>query len=119
MTPKQELALAYLIESGSRKEAAKKAGITERTLYKYLKDEEFSAAYRAARSEMMKNTTDRINACMMPAINTLLYVMKSGSPNARVAAARTILEYGLRITEANEIMERIIKLEDIANGGKQ
>ena len=48
MTHKKERLLAALLTSRTKKEAAKAAGISERTMRTYFDDPEFRAAYKQA-----------------------------------------------------------------------
>ena len=41
------------------------------------------------------------------------------SDMARIQAARSLLEYGLRLTEVYDLSQRIDRLEELADGGNQ
>lgn len=53
MTPKMQKALLTLLSEPTKEKAAAKAGITSKTLRKFLDDPEFQAEYRRAFSDMV------------------------------------------------------------------
>jgi hypothetical protein len=95
LTPCQESAIGYLMTEPSIVEAARKTGIDERTLRKWLGQPNFEAAYRSVRDEATRQTSALLQGSGGAAVRTLLDVMRDEgvSGSARVAAARTILEF--------------------------
>ena len=114
MNERQLRALAALLTEPNQEEAAKKAGVSSRTIRNYLTDPEFSGAYRAAHEQLVTDATQQIQRGLSSAVNTLREI--SEDPNAgktaRVSAARALLEHGLRYTEAVNILDRLQALED-------
>lgn len=55
MTPSEERALSALITSKNKKEAAQKAGITERTMRRYFESSEFCKRYREAFAQVVQD----------------------------------------------------------------
>lgn len=111
--PKKEKALAALLSSATREEAAAKAGCTTRTLINYLKDPEFLQRYERAHSDLVTVATQQIQRSLAPAISTLQSIAEDENAglNARVSAAKGLLEYGIRLAELNDIYRRIEELE--------
>lgn len=109
MTPSKEKALAALLTSKTKNEAAAAAGIAPRTLRDYLADPEFQAAYAAAFRNLVTDATREAQATLSPAICVLRAIMEDEEENtgARIAAARTLLEYGLRFTEFSDILAEL------------
>lgn len=120
---KQERAISALLQAPSLKEAAKEAGISEATLHRWLKDEAFQMAYRAAKKEVVDHAICRLQQSSGKAVKALVEIMGSAiSPaSARVSAARTILETSIKAVEMENLerriadIERIVK-EKISNG---
>lgn len=106
MTPNKEKALAALLTCSSKEEAAKAAGITPRTLWSYLQDKDFQEAYKKAFGELVEGATRQAQQSLQPALSTLREIVEDGeqAPTVRIQAARTILEYGLKLTEINDIL---------------
>ncbi len=109
----QERAIAALLSEPTHKDAAAKAGIGEATLRRWLALPTFAAAYRAARREVLTQATDKLSHACAGAVETLESVMRDASypPNARVTAARTILEMAYRAAELDDLAARVEELE--------
>lgn len=109
-------ALAALLTEPTQEAAAKKAGVSPRTIRNYLADPEFSGAYRSAHEQLVTDATQQIQRSLSAAVDTLREIAEDqdAGKTARVAAARSLLEHGLRYTELADIMGRIAKLEEIA-----
>jgi len=113
MNPKQEKALAALLTSSTQAEAARKSGVDESTLRRYLKEPSFRALYRSAVCDIVEDAAQQARSAMSAAIQTLEDVCADDTQNAqvRVGAARSILEYALRLHELGNIEERLAALE--------
>ena len=113
MTPRKEKALAALLTHHTQEEAAEAAGISPKTLRRYLKEPEFQESYRAMFAGLVTDATRKAQSSLTPALDTLREIAvdrKQGS-NARIQASRVLLEYGLRLTEVSDIMEQLQELE--------
>ena len=109
MTPAKEKALSALLTNKTKQEAARAAGIAPRTMTMYLSDPEFQAAYAAAFKNLVTEATREAQTTLSPAICVLRAIMEDEEENtgARIAAARTLLEYGLRFTEFTDILTEL------------
>lgn len=116
MSPKKEKALAALLASPTRKEAAERAGISERTLRSYFQDHEFLERYRAAFADVVEEATRRAQKSLSPALSVLKEIMEDEKEPAsvRVQAAKCVMDYGLKLGEALDVLERVSELEKIA-----
>ena len=105
MHARKQKALAALMASPTVAQAAKVAGISERTMYRYMDDDEFATAYKDAMKRISDETAARLIRSMGPAVNTLDEIAKDGraSPHARVQAANSILSHGMRALERRVI----------------
>lgn len=112
----KEKALAALLVCNTRKEAAALAGMSEKTIYSYMQDEVFKSEYEAAKRDLINRAADQINRSLEPAITALRTIAedKSAGKTARVQAARSLLEYGLKLAEYTTLEERITALEQAA-----
>mgnify|MGYP002767305645 CR=1 FL=1 len=113
MTPNKEKLLAALLTSRSKKEAAAAAGIAERTMRTYFEDPEFCQRYREAFAGVVQDATRRAQQLLEPALSTLQTVMEDEeiNPAARVNAAKIALDYAVRLTDQNDILEQLRELE--------
>lgn len=121
MTPKQQKALVALLTQPTKEKAAAAAGITSKTLRSYLDDPEFRAEYRKAFSELVEDATRKMQQTLDPAVAVLREVMENDGENGqvRVSAARSVLEYGLKMTEQIDILNRLQELESAIQGREQ
>ena len=101
MTPTKEKALIALLDARSKKEAAKNAGISARTLNKYLQDPEFIAACEAASGISINSAARQAQQTMTNAIKILqdMATDKNESGTTRTAAASALLDFALRLSE--------------------
>lgn len=121
MTPKQQKALVALLTQPTKEKAATAAGITSKTLRSYLDNPEFRAEYRKAFSELVEDAARKVQQTLDPAVAVLREVMENDSENGqvRVSAARSVLEYGLKMTEQTDILNRLQELEAAMQEGRQ
>lgn len=115
MTDRQSRALSCLIRSPTTREAAKAAGIGYSTLRAWLRnDMDFRKAYQDELAQLLGETGRCVRAGMGEAVETLRKII--GDPDApssaRVAACRVLLESGLKVVEAEDIVKRLEALED-------
>lgn len=113
MTPNKEKLLAALLTSRSKKEAVAAAGIAERTMRTYFEDPEFCQRYREAFAGVIEDATRQAQALLMPALSTLQTVMEDEEipAQARITAAKSIIDYSLKLTEQADILEQLRELE--------
>ena len=113
MTPKKEKALAALLTHPTRKAAAEAAGISARALRDYFKDPVFMERYREAFGELVQDATRQAQQAITPALSTLKEIMEDTGEqaSARIQAARSTLEYALKLTEQTDILEQLRELE--------
>lgn len=113
MTPNKERALSALLTSKTKLEAAEKAGITDRTMRSYFENPEFCQRYREAFAGVVQDATRRAQQLLEPALSTLQTVMEDEEipAQARITAAKSIIDYSLKLTEQADILEQLRELE--------
>lgn len=113
MTPNQQRALQALLTQPNKKAAAEAAGITPRTMTTYLSDPDFQREYKKAFGQLVQDATRQAQQALSPALSALLDIVKDEDENssARIAAARSLLEYGLRLTEFSDILAELETVE--------
>lgn len=116
MTPKQQKALLALLTSPTREKAAAAAGITSKTLRSYLADPTFQAEYKKAFSGLVEDAARQAQQAIEPALSTLRDIVEDTGENAqaRISAARSLLEYSMKLTETTDILTRLDELETLA-----
>lgn len=102
-----------MLTCSTKEAAATAAGINSKTLRGYLKDPEFQEEYRKAFSELVSDAARQSQQSLSPALSTLREIVEDDGQNAqaRIAAARSLLEFGLKLTEIADIIEQLRELE--------
>ena len=115
---RQRRFLQALLTSKTIREAARLAHVGERTAWRWLRDPTFKAELRQMQDAHLAEVTRVTVAGMTQALETLEAVMgdPSASPSAKVSAARTVLEMGVRFTEILDLAERVAVLEQRLGG---
>jgi hypothetical protein len=92
--------------------AARTAGMSARTAHRRLADAGFQQRLRDLRTDMVQRAGGMLTAAGMEAVKTLIS-LQDGSVAAavRLGAARTVLEFGIKLRENAELAERIGALE--------
>ena len=116
MTAKQKRALACLLTAPTVQAAAAQAKVPYSSVRRWLaENKEFRAEYEAVLREITEGAAAQARQGMGEAIVTLREIMgdTKAAPNARVSAARTLLESGTRLIEMQSYETRIAELERV------
>ena len=113
LTWKQQMGLLYLLSSPSVEAAAVASGISHATIWRWLREPEFSRKYRELRRGAVQVATARLQQLTGKAADTLETVMDTATdkPASRVMAARAILALSLKSIEVEDLAERLAELE--------
>jgi hypothetical protein len=118
---KQEETIAALLTQRNLDEAAKAAGISMRTLMRWLKLPEFQAAYREARRTAYSQAVAKLQQGATAAATTLLKVMlDQGTPaSVKVRAAECVMNHSSKAIEIEDVEFRVAELERAAEAQKK
>ncbi len=113
LSPQQSKAITALLTASSIAQAADEVGVTAKTLFKWLADPTFAAAYKAAKREAVGQAIARLQQLSGAAVMVLAQVMadKNTPASSRVAAASEILDTAIKVVELEEIEQRLTALE--------
>jgi hypothetical protein len=110
----QERTINALLSSNTLEGAAKKAGISKRTLLRWMEEPEFRAAYRKAKGDVLRTASAILTRDSGKAALTLTKIF-TGKPtenqSSRVSAARATLRLALDAFALEDLDERLRKLE--------
>lgn len=111
---KQQSAIVALISHRTIEEASKAAGVGRTIIFRWLQNDDFQAAYRQARAEVVRHAIAQAQSACSEAVTVLKEIMISAESPAstRVSAAKAVLETSLKAVELEDIISRIEKLED-------
>lgn len=116
LTPAQTRCVVALMSSRSTRQAAQTAGVAERTLTRWLTEDNFVAALRAEEELLLDNATRRLLAMQSDALDTLALLLRGAKDEVQVRAALGILAHVLKLREIRDIEARLSALEAQSNG---
>ena len=113
LTPRQQRAVESLIVCNSISDAAQRAKINERTLYRWLQQEEFQSVVRRARRLSLTQLATHLQHIAARAAGTLDEIMvdKNATSASRVSAARYSMEMYYKAATLEDIQERLMTME--------
>ena len=110
-TPADRLALE-LAAGKSVAEAAESAGVSVRTAWRRLSDPAFTEAVAGLRSDMYWAAAGRLADGMTEAADTLRALLAADDARVRLAAAGKLIDAGLKVREAVELVREMEELRD-------
>lgn len=108
----KEKALTALLECVSIADAAKHCGLSQETLYRYLRDQAFVSDYRNARRQVVENSITQLQQASGEAVGTLRRNLTCENPNAEIRAAQIILDNAIKGVELVDVIERLEQIEN-------
>lgn len=114
---KEDRLILALLSTGSIREAASVAGISERTAYSKLKKPEFQRKYEQARLELIRSAMGYAQAAMTDAISKARSILDNpeSSPQTILNAADMLIRNACRLSESYNYGVRIEALEKAVN----
>ena len=108
----QILAIQALMSSKTYTEAAKIAGCSRVTLYRWMKTEVFKAELSKQKQLLIERSSMKLSAALDQADNVLIELLKAKQPNVRRLAAGNIHDYCYKSADITDVEARIKALED-------
>jgi hypothetical protein len=106
-------AIQALLGNPTVRAAARECSLNENTLYRWLKQPAFLAAYNAAKAELMAATSNRLLTASLSAVETLVSISSdaTATESARVASASKVIELAIKTSTLETIQSRLSELE--------
>ena len=110
----EQTLLTALAFGATVENAARKAGIGERTAYRRLADPAFQARLEQARLDAVLRTAGMLTGASLGAVKSLVDLQQDASVPAGVrrAAARDVLELSVKYRESAQMEQRVAALEE-------
>ncbi|HTU18561.1 MAG TPA: hypothetical protein VMG10_10915 [Gemmataceae bacterium] len=110
----EQVLLAALAIGATVENAARKAGISERTAYRRLADPDFQARVDQMRRENLARTAGMLSGAALGSVKTLVDLAQDVSVPASVrrGAARDVLDMAVKYRESAEMEQRLAAIED-------
>ena len=93
LSDSQVHALPFMTSSRTFSQAAEKAGISRRTIHRWMNDPAFREEYQRQRDEAGAIARAAIRGLMLDAVSVIAERLDSDDPKERVHAAKTILSF--------------------------
>jgi len=114
LSEKQRRVAEFLAAGYTRQEAAKQAGVGERSVYRWLNSKAFQDYVRAEQNRLRGELTSALRRSVMRAVQALEQALDAGDQSQRLFAAKALLSAGVRLLsllEMAELHERVEQLE--------
>ena len=101
MKVSDEIIISALLSEKTVSAAAKKCGISERSVYTRTKSADFQKEFAAARKRVLESTLDDLRAVLSAAITTIHSVIRdeTATPAARLNACNLAFTHFLKLSE--------------------
>jgi hypothetical protein len=109
----EEALLQALVCGVTVDNAARKAGVSERTAYRRLQDSKFRQRLAQLRLELIQRTAGMLTGAGLVSVKTLVDLQQDVAVAAAVRrrAARDVLEMGLKLRDHAEVEARLAAME--------
>ncbi len=103
-----------LIQTDNIRKASELCKVSQATIYNRFHDSEFMELLQAERMKILNYATFRIQVLLNEQIEILSGIAKdeSNPPQVRTSASDKLMKYGLQLTEQQDILERLRRIEE-------
>jgi len=117
LTLKQEKAILCLLSSTSNEEAAAAAGVSRITLWRWQQQPEFLEKLNEAKQKAIEDAARMIQCASAKAASILITIANDQSAHSahRVAAAKAILNYSMKIREQEDLKVEMPRVKVVYN----
>ena len=119
LTERQLKAVPHIIGSPTYSKAAKKAGVSQKTLYEWLKIPEFKQELTEQRKQIADEAFCALEQSLTKAVEALTELLDTEDERLRRLVSNDIIEHILKHKENEELEERIKAIEEKVAGGKR
>jgi hypothetical protein len=112
-----EALLVALASGQSVPRAAQKAGVSQRTAYRRLRDPAFKARVTKARADMVERALGHLAAGTTEAAVALRQLLRHADAKVRLGAAKAILDSEMKLRAEVDLARRIEALEETLQQG--
>ncbi|HSS21662.1 MAG TPA: transposase family protein [Pyrinomonadaceae bacterium] len=111
LSRKADAAIVALLAHPTMPQAAKAAGVSESTLWRWLQRDDFRRKYREAQDNVFSEALGLLKGASTEAVNCLRRNLTCGLVSAEVQAAKTILDYTLRTRDMFDLQSLLDAIE--------
>ena len=113
LTNKQRKAIEALLVTNTINRAAKRANVSDSSLYRWMRLESFQTVLREARRDILVHTTTRLQQMSVRAVDALEKVLDDDKATSasRISASRLTLDMMYRGAAIDDIIDRLKTVE--------
>lgn len=120
LTSKQRAAVAALLEGKTQAQAAESAGVSAKTVWRWLADHgDFQTAVKGHSIIALHAARVQLAGSLETAVETIVDIMTAVKPGqgsgTRLRAAGMVLDNALRMAEMTDILDRLAAIEEKLN----
>ena len=120
LSPRQQTVLPVIASTPSLAQAARISGFSERTLRRWLDDDDFRGELTRLRQESAELARLELQGLMLRSVSVLSEALDDPDKAIRLRAARYAMSFAVRASETEKLKKEIQDLEDaIALGNAQ
>ncbi|MDB5311993.1 MAG: hypothetical protein JWO38_6195 [Gemmataceae bacterium] len=93
-------------------EAARAAGVSERTAYRRMKDPAIQARVNEVRAAVLATAYSKLNDGLLSACDHLNQLVGHDNPHVQIRAAKTVIQLTLKVRADVDFGERLFRLEE-------
>ena len=111
LTTQQANFIAALISGKNTKQAARSAGVTERTAYRWLSLPELKSELTMAQAAILGDATRRMERLLDSSLEVLEGLLKSENELVRARGVEMVFKHYVAMKSANELEARLSEIE--------
>ena len=111
LTDKQLKTIPCILAAKTIEAGCKKANVSKSQYYTWLQEPEFKTELDRQRNELIERAFNVLSSSMSEAAETLRNLLKSKNQHIRRLAAVNILEQTYKLSDRQDILERLEKIE--------
>ena len=115
LSPRQIQILPHILSSASYEEASRRAKISPKQIYSWLKEPLFIKELQHQRNQVFLESISQLKAAAQKAVKTLVLSLDDENPRIRLNAAEKILSKAFQGIEYYELENRLSVIEERIN----
>ena len=112
LTPRQALALPYIVTASSTAEGARAANIGKATLHRWMNDPTFRAEFELQRKAVADLAYSEFRGLALKSVLIFAELLDDPNPHVRLQAARATVHTALKVEESQDLRKRLEVLSE-------
>ena len=112
LTPRQALAIPYIVAAPSAAEGARAAHINKATLHRWMNDPTFRAEFELQRKAVADLAYSEFRGLALKSVLIFAELLDDPNPNVRLQAARATVHTALKVEESQDLRKHLEVLSE-------